>query len=136
MAGDAYPFDRRGLGELTVPILAMGGTIDDGTPYTWGAKLTYDHAGTTNKSLVTFPGAGHMLFADPCDNLPWTRNHAYRDGFCTDAVWGTHRPLDVVMHYTTAFLRSTLDADPEARATLARKQPHLDNVEYQTTTQP
>ena len=70
MAGDAYPFDQRGLAELKVPVMAMGGTIDEGTPYTWGAKLTYDHAASKNKTLITFPGAGHMLFVDPCDNLP------------------------------------------------------------------
>jgi len=135
MAGDAYPFDQRGLAELEVPIMAMGGTIDDGTPYTWGAKLTYDHVGSENKTLITFPGAGHMLFVDPCENLPWVENSVYRDGICTDAVWDT-RPLDIVMHYTTAFLRETLNADPEARATLTGKQPHLDNVEYSTTNQP
>jgi len=135
MAGDAYPFDQRGLAELEVPIMAMGGTIDEGTPYTWGAKLTYDHAASKNKTLITFPGAGHMLFVDPCENLPWVQNSAYRDGFCTDAVWGT-RPLDIVTHYTTAFLRDTLNADPKARATLAGQQPHLDNVEYNTTNQP
>jgi predicted dienelactone hydrolase len=135
MAGDAYPFDQRGLAALKVPIMAMGGTIDDGTPYTWGAKLTYDHAGSENKTLVTFPGAGHMLFVDPCENLPWVENSVYRDGICLDAVWDT-RPLDIVAHYTTAFLRDTLNADPEARAALAGQQPTLDNVEYQTTNQP
>ncbi len=135
LAGDAYPFDQRGLAELEVPIMAMGGTIDDGTPYEWGAKLTYDHAGSENKTLITFPGAGHMLFLDPCENLPWVENSVYRDAICTDAVWDT-RPLDIVMHYTTAFLRDTLDDDPEARATLAGQQPDLDNVEYSTTNQP
>jgi predicted dienelactone hydrolase len=135
LAGDAYPFDQRGLAELKVPIMAMGGTIDDGTPYTWGAKLTFDSAGSKNKTLVTFPGAGHMLFVDPCENLPWVQNSVYRDGICIDAVWDK-RPLDIVTHYTTAFLRYTLNADPKARATLAGQQPHLDNVEYNTTNQP
>lgn len=135
MAGDAYPFDQRGLAELDVPVMAMGGTVDDGTPYTWGAKLTYDNAGSENKTLVSFPGAGHFLFVDPCENLAWVENSVYRDGICTDAVWDT-RPLDIVMHYTSAFLRDTLDDDPEARATLAGGQPDLDNVEYQTTNQP
>jgi predicted dienelactone hydrolase len=134
LAGDAYPFDQRGLAELEVPIMAMGGTIDDGTPYTWGAKLTYDHAGSKNKTLVSFPGAGHMLFLDPCENLPWVDNSVYRDAICTDAVWD-ERPLDIVTHYTTAFLRDTLDADPDARATLAGQQPNLDNVDYITTNQ-
>ncbi len=136
MAGDAYLFDQRGLAELKVPLMVMGGTIDEGTPYTWGAKLTYDHAASKNKSLITFPGAGHMLFVDPCDNLPWTQKSVYRDGFCTDAVWGTRRPLDVITHYTTAFLRETLNGDRKARATLTGKQPHIDNVEYTTSNLP
>jgi predicted dienelactone hydrolase len=135
MAGDAYPFDQRGLAELKVPVMAMGGTIDEGTPYTWGAKLTYDHAGSKEKTLITFPGAGHMIFLDPCEDLPWVQNFSYRDGFCIDAVWRT-RPLDIVMHYTTAFLRETLNADPEARAALAGQQPRLDNVAYDTTIRP
>jgi len=135
MAGDSYLFDKRGLAELKVPVLAMGGTMDEGTPYTWGAKPTYDDASSENKALITFPGAGHFLFLDPCENLPWVENSVYRDAICTDAVWDT-RPLDIVMHYTTAFLRDTLDADPEARATLAGRQPHLDNVEYTATRKP
>ncbi len=130
MAGDAYIFDQRGLAELKVPIMVMGGTIDEGTPYTWGAKLSYDDAASKNKTLITFPGAGHMLFIDPCENLPWTQNSAYRDGFCTDAIWGTRRPLNIVTHYTTAFLHETLNADPKAKAALIRMQPRLDNVEY------
>jgi predicted dienelactone hydrolase len=134
MAGDAYLFDQRGLAKLKVPVMAMGGTVDEGTPYTWGAKPTYDHAASRDKTLVTFPGAGHMLFLDPCKNLPWVQNSVYRDGFCTDSVWDK-RPLDIVAHYTTAFLRDTLNADPGARAALAGRQPHLDHVEFKTTIQ-
>ena len=134
MAGDAYLFDQRGLAKLKVPVMAMGGTIDEGTPYTWGTKPTYDHAASRDKTLVTFPGAGHMLFVDPCKNLPWTQNSVYRDGFCKDAVWDK-RPLDIVAHYTTAFLRDTLNADPKARAALAGQQPNLDHVKYKTTIQ-
>jgi predicted dienelactone hydrolase len=133
MAGDAYPFDQRGLAEVKVPIMVMGGTVDDGTPYTWGTKLTYDHVASKNKTLITFTGAGHMIFGDPCENLPWTQNFSYRDGFCTDTVWGAHRPLDIVTHYTTAFLHDTLNADHKARASLTRKQPNISTVEYRTS---
>ncbi len=135
MAGDAYPFDERGLGELTVPVLALGGTVDDGTPYTWGAQLAYDHAGSESRSLVSFPGAGHMIFLDSCEGLPWTQDSFWRDALCADAVW-EERPLDVVAHYTTAFLRDTLDDDPRARAALAGDQPPLVDVEYATTRVP
>ena len=132
MAGDAYLFDERGLAALDVPIMVMGGTVDDGTPYDWGAGLTYDHVGSDDKALLTFPGAGHMLFIDACDDLPWAQTSAYADALCTDAVW-QRRPLDIVARYTTAFLRATLDADPEARDALAGPQPQLDGVEYTTT---
>ena len=84
---------------------------------------------------MTFPGAGHFLYVDPCENLPWAENSVYRDAICTDAVWVT-RPLDIVMHYTTAFLRDTLEADPEGRATLAGPQPLLDDVAYEATLRP
>jgi predicted dienelactone hydrolase len=133
MAGDAYLFDQRGLAELKVPIMAMGGTVDEGTPYKWGAKPTYDHAASMNKTLITFPGAGHFLFGDPCDNLPWVQSFAYREAFCTDAIWGASRPLEIVTHYTTAFLRETLNADRKARANLTRRQPHINHVEYTTS---
>lgn len=134
MAGDAYLFDQRGLAKLKVPVMVMGGTIDEGTPYEWGAKPTYDHAASRDKTLVTFPGAGHFLFLDPCENLPWVQNSVYRDAICTDAVWDK-RPLEIVAHYTTAFLRDTLNADPRARAALVGQQPHLDHVKYKTTSQ-
>jgi len=132
MAGDSYLFNERGLAKLKVPVMAMGGTVDVGTPYGWGAKPTYDHAGSKDKALVTFPGAGHFVFADPCKTLPWTKNSFYRDAICTDAVWDK-RPLDIVAHYTTAFLRDTLSADPKAHAALAGQQPDLDHVKYKTT---
>lgn len=133
MAGDAYLFDQRGLAQLTVPVMAMGGTIDDGTPYTWGARLTYDHAASVNKSLVTFTGAGHLIFVDPCDNLPWTKKFSYGDAFCNDAVWGTKRPLDVVEHYSTAFLLDNLKDDRAARISLLPgATPPIRNVEYET----
>ena len=134
MAGDAYPFNERGLAQLNVPLLAMGGTVDEGTPYTWGSKLTYDHAASSSKSLVTFPGAGHLLFVDSCDQMPWTSQFTvYAERFCNDAVWGKKRPLDIVGHYTTAFLLDTLNDDTAARNTLlASSTPKLTNVEYST----
>jgi predicted dienelactone hydrolase len=135
MAGDAYLFGQQGLAAMEVPVMAMGGTVDDGTPYTWGTKPTYDDAGSESRTLVSFPGAGHMLFVDPCEQMPWVERSAYRDGFCIDAVWET-RPLDIVAHYTTAFLLDTLLGEPDARAVLAGRQPTLNDVDYATTLRP
>jgi predicted dienelactone hydrolase len=36
MAGDAYPFGAAGLASITVPVMAMGGTADWGTPFHLG----------------------------------------------------------------------------------------------------
>ena len=133
MAGDAYLFDRRGLEAMTVPVLAMGGTVDVGTPYTWGAKLTYDGAGSADKSLVTFPGAGHMIFLDTCRGLPWTPRFSFREQFCNDAVWGTKRPLAEVKHFSTAFLADTLLGDPAARAARLPGAARFEGTTYSTS---
>jgi predicted dienelactone hydrolase len=136
MAGDAYPFDEQGLAELKVPMMAMGGTVDEGTPYTWGTKLTYDHAGSADKTMITFPRAGHMLFMDSCETLPWTKQSIYAEQLCNDAVWGSKRPLDIVTHYSTAFLLDTLNGDKRARTARTGKQPRLENVIFETTARP
>ncbi len=33
IAGDSYIFDKEGLSKITVPMMAIGGTADTGTPY-------------------------------------------------------------------------------------------------------
>lgn len=136
LAGDAYLFDRRGLGAVKIPVLAMGGTVDVGTPYTWGAKLTYDAAGSIDKSLVAFPGAGHFIFADTCAGLPWTSRFSFGPVFCNDAVWGTKRPLTEVKHFSTAFLADTLLGDPAARAARLPGANRFAGTSYATTLTP
>ena len=59
MAGDSYIFDEAGLSQITIPILAMGGSADTGTPYDWGIKPSYDYASSDQKALVTLVGAEH-----------------------------------------------------------------------------
>ena len=45
IAGDSYLFDQAGLAKITIPMMAIGGTADTGTPYTWGA----------NRPMTTLP---------------------------------------------------------------------------------
>ena len=58
MAGDAFLFDEDGLANVTVPMMAIGGTADTGTPFDWGSGLAYDYAGSAQKSLVGLAGRG------------------------------------------------------------------------------
>ncbi|MBK8021521.1 MAG: hypothetical protein IPK19_08845 [Chloroflexi bacterium] len=70
MAGDSYIFDQAGLAEITIPVMAMGGTLDTSTPYEWGAHPTYDLISSEMKALVTFVNAEHMIFGSTCADIP------------------------------------------------------------------
>jgi predicted dienelactone hydrolase len=135
MAGDAYLFDQAGLSKITVPMLAMGGTADTGTPYAWGAKLAYDHVASAQKALVGFVGAEHMIFTTPCENQPWLRDHPASGFFCFDPVWDRDRALDLIHHISTAFLLDTLKGDQAAHAALLPDAVNFPGVEYTTTLQ-
>jgi predicted dienelactone hydrolase len=135
MAGDAYLFDQDGLSKITVPMLAMGGTADTGTPYEWGAQLAYEHVASTQKTLVGFVGAEHMIFTTPCENQLWMRDHPASGFFCLDPVWDRDRALDLIHHFSTAFLLDTLKADPAAHAALLPDAVNFPGVEYTTTLQ-
>ena len=88
MASNSYLFDQAGLAKITIPMMAIGGTIDTGTPYNWGVKPAYDYASSAQKSLVTIENAEHPIFMDTCNNLPWvTSELAYYSWVCFEPVW-------------------------------------------------
>lgn len=58
LAGDAHLFDEAGLGELRVPVLAIGGTADTDTPYGWGTGPTYRLAASVRRPLHEQPSIG------------------------------------------------------------------------------
>ena len=76
MAGDSYLFDQAGLAKITVPMMAIGGTADTGTPYDWGSKPSYDYASSAKKALVALEGAEHTIRppATTCPGLPKPRS--------------------------------------------------------------
>ena len=91
IAGDAFLFDEAGLAKITVPMMAIGGTADTGTPFDWGPGPSYEFASSAHKALVAFDGAEHMFVGTPCDSIPWADELAYRDFFCYDPVWDKER---------------------------------------------
>ena len=70
VASDSYLFDQASLAKITVPMMAIGGTANTGTPYDWGSKPSYDYASSAKKALVTLEGAEHTITTS-CDNMPW-----------------------------------------------------------------
>ncbi|MEZ4837501.1 MAG: hypothetical protein R2873_36800, partial [Caldilineaceae bacterium] len=133
MAGDSYLFGEAGLAQIDVPMMVMGGSADSGTPPAWGADPTYAHAVSTQKSLVTFVGAEHMIFNTPCEQQPWMYEHVAAAYFCFDPVWDRTRALDLARHFSTAFLLSTLSGDESAHAALLPDAAAFPGIEYTTT---
>lgn len=132
MAGDAYLFDQAGLAKITVPIMAIGGTADTGTPYTWGSRPTYEYAASAHRTLVTFTGGEHFIVAS-CDSMPWWAATPFYGWVCFDPVWDKDRSIDLVNHFSTAFLLAELKGDADAAAALAPENVALPGIQYETT---
>lgn len=133
MAGDSYFFDKAGLAKITIPVMALGGTADTGTPYDWGVKPTYDYAASEQKALVTFINGEHMIFGIPCERLPWALDNPAYNFICYDPVWDKARSLDLALHFSTAFLLDMLNGDPTAHDALLPGAVQFPGIEYATT---
>ena len=118
MAGDAYMFGEAGLANISIPVMAIGGTADTGTPFAWGTQPTYDYVSSTTKILVGLENAEHMIFGSTCDTLPFFTQIGFYE-MCSDPVWDMERAHDLVNHFVTAFLLAELKQDTEASAILA-----------------
>lgn len=129
MAGDAAMFGERGLAEITVPVLAIGGTADTDSPFQWGTQFTYDHVSSDRKIEVGLEGAAHLIFAGGCTNVRRILSLVSL-GFCSDPAWDRTEAHDLVKHYVTAFLLSELDGDQAATSALAPTLPEVSDVGY------
>jgi predicted dienelactone hydrolase len=111
MAGDAAMFGEPGLKHLRAPLLVMGGTADQDSPYDWSTGLAYAGAASRRKVEVALEGAEHFVFSGQCER---TRRIAtlVPMGFCDDPGWERAEAQAVIKHYVTAFLRSELSEAP------------------------
>jgi predicted dienelactone hydrolase len=125
MAGDAFFFGQAGLSETSVPVMAIGGTADADSPYMWGTHPTYEYASSTTKVRIALDGAKHMIFAGPCEEIPW---HAriFSGEFCADQPWDRPYAHALIKHFVTAFLLAELNQDDAAIAVLVQ-----DNIDFQ-----
>ncbi len=132
MAGDSYLFDQAGLSKVTIPMMAIGGTADTGTPYAWGSRPAYDYASSARKTLVTFEGGEHFIMAS-CESMPWWSETPFYGWVCFDPVWDKDRSIDLVNHFTTAFLLAELKGDNEAATALEAENVNFPGIQYETT---
>jgi CubicO group peptidase (beta-lactamase class C family)/predicted dienelactone hydrolase len=132
IAGDSYLFDKAGLSKITIPMMAIGGTADTGTPYEWGSKPSYEYASSAKKVLVTLDGAEHAITTS-CENMPWIREAPYYVWVCFDPVWDKDRGQDLINYFATAFLLAELKGDADAAAALAPENVAFPGIEYMAT---
>jgi predicted dienelactone hydrolase len=131
MAGDAFFFGRDGLAEITVPVMAIGGTNDNDSPYLWGTHPSYEYASSPKKVRVAFEGAEHMIFTGPCESTPRLLKF-FTDEFCSDSSWDRNYAHSLVKHFTTAFLLSELKQDPAASDALKPASVKFTDVTYES----
>lgn len=132
IAGDSYLFDKAGLAKITVPLLAIGGTADTGTPFDWGAEPAYTNASSARKSLVALEGGEHYLLAS-CEDMPWWSKTPFYEWVCFDPVWDRDRSRDLINHFATAFLLAELKGDAAAAAALAPENVSFPGIQYEAT---
>jgi predicted dienelactone hydrolase len=129
LAGDSYLFDKAGLSKITIPLLAIGGTADTGTPFDWGAEPAYTYASSPRKALVEFVGGEHFLLAT-CDAMSWWSATPFYQWVCFDPVWDKTRSIDLINHFATAFLLAELKGDAQAAAALAPENVSFPGLKY------
>ncbi|HNT78630.1 MAG TPA: hypothetical protein PKH77_26775 [Anaerolineae bacterium] len=130
LAGDAYLFNQAGLAPITIPVMAMGGMQDTGTPFVWGAQPTYEYVSSPRKIKIGFQGAEHMIFAGTCQSTSRLAGMTIEQ-LCYDEVWDREHFHALVGHFTTAFLLAELKQDRDATAMLAPEVNTFPGVEYQ-----
>ncbi len=130
MAGDAYMYGQAGLAEITIPVMAMGGTLDSSTPYEWATHPTYQDVSSARKALVAFENAEHLIFATTVEDAPFLQGTMW-ETYYMDAVWDKARAHDLIHHLSTAFLLATLKDDAEAAAALAPDAVAFPGITYE-----
>ena len=132
LAGDAFFFGQDGLAEITVPVMAIGGTLDRDAPYMWGTHPTYEHVSSSTKVRVALVDAEHMIFTGPCEATPVLLRFISGE-FCSDPGWDRNYAHALTKHFTTAFLLDTLKGDPVAHEALLPDAAQFAGIEYTAT---
>ncbi len=130
MAGDAFFFGQPGLAEIAVPVMAIGGTADNDSPFLWGTYPTYEYVSSPRKVKMALNDGEHMIFTGPCEAIPWYLKF-FSGEFCSDMDWDRQYAHDLVNHFTTAFLLAELNQDVNAAAVLVPNAVDPSGVTYE-----
>ena len=127
-AGELFGPD--GVVGVTVPTMLMVGSMDRQVSPELSVDTAYEHLGSTDKALITFENADHMIYFWKCSDGPWAVDFGAHWA-CSDPVWDMDRAHDLINHFTTAFLLDTLKGNNAAHAALAPDAVSFPGITYQ-----
>jgi predicted dienelactone hydrolase len=130
MAGDALFYGQPGLSEITVPVLAIGGTADEDSPFVWGTQPSYTFTSSNRKMMIGLIGAEHMIFTGPCEKIPWHLK-LFSGEFCADRSWDRTYAHAITKHFVTAFLLVELKDDGDAISGILINETEIPGLNYQ-----
>jgi predicted dienelactone hydrolase len=131
LAGDAVMFAGRGLDDVSVPVLTIGGTADQDAPFRWGTQLAFEHTTGPRRAEAGLVGAEHLVFTGPCERSRRLLT-LVSTPFCADPAWPKADAHALVRSLVTAFLRSELIEDADARRWLSGPAGLPDTVRYRS----
>ncbi|MET0437929.1 MAG: dienelactone hydrolase [Devosia sp.] len=122
-------WDDMGLAGIAMPLLMMGGTLDEVSDYENGIRRIYEGATNAERYLLTFQGAGHNAAAPmPPPNEAVAGGAGSPFEHYADFVWANARMNNVAQHFVTAFLGLYLKGDTAMEPYLA-----LDSADWRET---
>jgi predicted dienelactone hydrolase len=131
LAGDAAMFGEEGLAEVSVPMMAIGGTADIDSPFEWGTEYPYEHVSSDRKVEIGIEGAAHFVFAGGCGTVRRILT-VVPMGFCSDPEWDRSHAQNLVRHFVTAFLLAELRIDEAAADALTVEGSQHPGITYRS----
>jgi predicted dienelactone hydrolase len=129
--GAGTRFSPESFGQVTVPVLLMVGTKEDGGDTYKDAVMTYGSVSSDRKGLVAFEDADYFFSLSRC--VPWFYEHQMTTACAVEPVWDIDRAHDLINHFTTAFLLAVLKNDADAAAALTPDAVSFPGITYEAT---
>ncbi|MEJ2412931.1 MAG: hypothetical protein P8Y34_08050 [Anaerolineales bacterium] len=129
IASDALFFGQPGLSQITIPVLAIGGTADQDAPFKWGTGPSYEFSSGARKAQLSLLAGEHMIFTGPCESIRWYLRPLAGE-FCSDPGWERSYAHQITRHFTTAFLLVELRDDQDAARCLSPEIVNFPQIEF------
>jgi predicted dienelactone hydrolase len=129
MAGDAFFFGADGLANISVPVMAIGGTLDEDSPYQWSVQPTFEYVSSQRKVQIGLTEAEHMIFTGVCEKVPLYMKF-FSGEFCDDQYWDRAYAHGLVKHFATAFLLTELQGDLRSSVALSSEAAQFSGMTY------